>query len=156
MPFGARDLGEMRLLEPRADDFRHGWSPVVTESGACFVGWWEPTEVFRFNGETGDFGRVALRMAPHSAERFHGGSQGVAVPGGYLFLVNETITRKNGAQATHVRFVRVDEEFRITGISPQFFVTDRGWDTATGLARQGERVIAGFRPSSSWCRRWRR
>ena len=42
------------------------------------------------------------------------------------------------------RFVRVDEGFQITDVSPQFFVAERGQDVATGLARQGDRLIAGF------------
>jgi hypothetical protein len=49
-----------------------------------------------------------------------------------------------GDEGMLARFMRVDEEFQITDISPQFFVKDRGKDVASGLARQGDRLIAGF------------
>ncbi|HET7056154.1 MAG TPA: hypothetical protein VFI12_06800, partial [Thermomicrobiales bacterium] len=136
--------GEPRLLEPRPGNFRGGWSPLLTDAGPRFIGWWEPTEVFRLDDATGEFARVALRMAPHLAERFQGGSQGVPVPGGYLLLVNETVTMGDGNAVTLSRFVRVDEGFQITDVSPQFYLGERGRDVATGLARQGERLIAAF------------
>jgi hypothetical protein len=136
--------GKLSLLGPRAGNFRQGWSPFVTADGPHFVAWWEPTEVFRLDEQTGNFDRLRLRMAPHIAERFQGGSQGVPVPGGYLFLVNETVRFDDGSKATYARFARIDEEFQITDISPQFFVVERGKDVATGLARQGDRLIAGF------------
>jgi hypothetical protein len=225
----------MRLCGPRYGNFRGGWSPLVVVDRALFVASWEPTEVFELDEEMGEFRRVALRIAPHIAERFQGGSQGVPVPGGYLFLVNESVTlgmkteQTPGAghqaiasileatygsgevrvdvtaqlqdrvlsgrlllpvsnalfgdpcpnkiktlrltyelfddsqqyqheveehqilslgvpnnEVVYARFVRIDEEFQITHISPQFFVMDRGKDVASGLARQGDQLIAGF------------
>jgi hypothetical protein len=134
----------LRRFGPRAGDFQRGWSPLVTESGAHFVAWWEPTEVFRLDEENDIFERVALRMAPHVAERFEGGSQGVAVPGGYLFLVNERVSFDEGPPLVFSRFVRIDGTFQIDAISPQFFVANRGRDEASGLTRQGERLVAGF------------
>jgi hypothetical protein len=136
-------------LGPRPGNFRQGFSPMVTEDGTRFIAWWEPTEVFRLDAEMRAFERVALRMAPHLAERFQGGSQGVPVPGGYLFLVNESVTFKNGDEATYSRFVRIDKGFQITDVSPQFFLEDRGNDVANGLARQGDRLIAGFTSGGS-------
>jgi hypothetical protein len=137
---------EPRLIGPRAGDFGQGWAPVMTEDGARFISWWQPTEVFRIStpGSRLDFERVALRMAPQIAERFRGGSPGVSVPGGYLFLVNEVATLSEDTDAALARFVRIDEGFQITDISPQFFVAARGKDLATGLARQGDRLVAGF------------
>jgi hypothetical protein len=129
---------------PRPGNFARGWSPLVTPQGPRFIDWWEPTEVFRFDAESGEFVQCALRMAPHIAERFQGASPGVPVPGGYLFLVNETIAFDDGSQQTYSRFIRIDEDFQITDISPQFFVAGRGQDVATGLARWGAVLVAGF------------
>jgi len=42
------------------------------------------------------------------------------------------------------RFAHLDTGFQLVGISPPFFVTERGADVATGLARQGDRLVAGF------------
>jgi hypothetical protein len=137
--------GRIRRLGPRAGDFGRGWSPLVNHVGAHFVAWWEPTEVFRLDLDDA-FERVALRLAPHAAERFAGGSQGVPVPGGHLFLVNERVALGDDDSQPLVfsRFVRIDETFQIDAISPQFFVTNRGRDEASGLTRQGERLVAGF------------
>jgi hypothetical protein len=228
-------VSQLRLFGPRYGNFRHGWAPLVVDDQAHFIAWWEPTEVFALDEDSGEFKRVALRMAPRIAERFQSGSQGVPVPDGYLFLVNESAimatTTEHTAKAGHqgiarileatygrgadrvdvtarlqdcvrngqllltvsnnlfgdpcpdriktlrftyelfddsqqhqhavwehqivslpapgdegmlARFMRVDEEFQITDISPQFFVKDRGKDVASGLARQGDRLIAGF------------
>ena len=134
----------LRLIGPRAGSFRQGWSPFITPDGPRFVGWWEPTEVWKLDPEDGAFVRLALRMAPHVAERFESGSQGVPVPGGYLFLVNERVTFDEGEPLVFSRFVRVDASFQITDISPQFFVRERGQDAASGLTRRDDRLVAGF------------
>jgi hypothetical protein len=140
---GAGAWRHLSRFGPRAGDFARGWSPVVTEHGLRLVAWWEPTEIFRFDEASNSFARVALRMAPHSAERFAGGSQGVAVPGGQLFLVNERVSFDE-APLVFTRFVRLDERFQIDAISPQFFVSNRGRDAASGLARRENRLVAGF------------
>jgi hypothetical protein len=140
---------QVRLFGPRQGNFKQGWSPLISDGVARFVAWWEPTEVFELDEETGEFARVALRMAPHIAERFQGGSQGILVPGGYLFLVNESVNFDPENEVVLTRFVRVDAGFQITDVSPQFFVKDRGKDVACGLARRGDRLIAGFTSAGS-------
>ncbi len=144
MRFGEEGWDAPWLLGPRAGQFRQGWSPLVTDVGPRFVAWWEPTEVFHLDSATGEFERLALRMAPHIAERFQGGSQGVAVPGGYLFLVNETAAFDDGNEVSFCRFVRLGAGFQITHLSPQFYLAARGKDAGSGLARHDDRLIAGF------------
>ena len=78
------------------------------------------------------------------AERFEGGSSGVVVPGGYLFLVNERVAFDEAPPLVFSRVVLLDEGFQIDAISPQFFVADRGRDEAAGLTRQRDRLVAGF------------
>jgi hypothetical protein len=133
-------ISDPQLMGPRFGNFRQGWSPFPGPEGTLFVANWEPTEVFRFR-ET--FERVVLRMAPHIAERFEVGSQGVAVAGGYLFLVNET-TAFDDHELILARFVRLDEGFQIDAISPHFWVAERGRDRMCGLALSGERLVIGL------------
>ena len=135
---------DLRQLGPRAGLFAQGWSPLVTADGPRFLGWWEPTEVWRADEEDEGFTRMALRMAPHVAERFVGGSPGVAVLSGSLFLVNETVRMSDDSAVNLSRFVQIDEGFQVIAISPQFFVTERSQDAASGLALFGDRLIAGF------------
>ena len=135
----------LRSFGPRVGQFKAGWSPLVTGAGIRFVSWWEPTEVFWFDAETREFKRVALRMAPHVAERFQGSSQGVSVPGGCLFLVSEQISFGEGPPLIFNRFVLIDDGFQITAISPQFYASRRGQDAASGLTRKDDQLVAGFR-----------
>jgi hypothetical protein len=135
---------DLRQLGPRAGLFAQGWAPLMTAEGLRFISWWEPTEVWRQDESGEGFTRTALRMAPHAAERFIAASPGVAVPGGYLLLVNETVRMSDGREVTLSRFVQIDEGFQIVAISPQFFVLERGEDAASGLALLGERLVAGF------------
>jgi hypothetical protein len=133
----------VRTLGPRAGNFARGWTPVTTAEGPRFISWWEPTEAWRQHDAGDGFERVTLRMAPHLAERFVAGSQGVAIDGGHLLLVNETIAFDDH-ELTFARFVRLDEGFQIDAVSPQFWIAERGWDRMCGLARQGERLVIGF------------
>jgi hypothetical protein len=133
-----------RWLGPRAGAFLQGWAPISASVESRFLAWWEPTEVLRLDRETGVFQRESLRRASHVVERFWSGSQGVAVPGGSLLLVNETAGLDDIEETVTTRFVLLDTGFRLAGISPPFFVADRGNDVATGLARQGDRLVAGF------------
>jgi hypothetical protein len=133
-----------RVLGPRAGSFVQGWAPIPTPEGPRFLAWWEPTEVLRFDRETDTFEREALRRASHVAERFWSGSQGVPVAGGFLLLVNETAVLDGVEEVVTIRFALLDTAFQLVGISPPFFVTERGDDVATGLARQGDQLVAGF------------
>ncbi|MDF3038202.1 MAG: putative glycosyl transferase, family 2 [Thermomicrobiales bacterium] len=133
-----------RWLGPRAGAFLQGWAPISASVESRFLAWWEPTEVLRLDRETGVFQRESLRRASHVAERFWSGSQGVSVPGGSLLLVNETAGLDGIEETVTTRFVLLDTGFRLAGISPPFFVADRGNDVATGLARRGDRLVAGF------------
>ena len=139
---------DLRLLQPRAGYFRKGLAPLETEDGPRFLAWWEPTEVVRFDPVHGTFAPESLRLASHVAERFRSGSPGVRVPGGHLFLVNETMASDDEQEITLSRFAHIDTQCQLTAISPQCFLADRGGDVACGLARQGDRLIAGFTSAS--------
>jgi hypothetical protein len=133
-------INDPQLMGPRYGNFHQGWLPLCGVDGMLFVANCEPTEIFRFEGR---FVRVALRMAPHLAERFVAGSQGVAIDGGHLLLVNETIAFDDN-ELVFARFVRLDEGFQIDAVSPQFWIAQRGRDRMCGLARQDERLVIGF------------
>jgi glycosyltransferase involved in cell wall biosynthesis len=135
---------DLHCLGPRAGYFHGGWAPVATPSGARVIAWWEPTEVMRFDPLAGTFARQSLRFAPRVTERFWAGSQGVAIPGGCLVLVNEEVAATEDDAQIFSRFVHLDETWQVTAVSPQFFVGQPGEDVASGLALRGDRLIAGF------------
>jgi hypothetical protein len=140
--------GELRLLQPQVGYSRQGLAPIETEDGMRVLAWWEPTEVLHYELGRRTFAQESLRLASHVAERFWSGSQGVRVPGGFLFLVNESVAREDRTTMTLSRFALIDDRFQLTAISPQCFLADRGRDMASGLARQGDRLIAGFTSAS--------
>jgi hypothetical protein len=140
------ELRNFRLLsDPALGRHEQGWAPFVAANALHVVSNWEPTEVLRVEAGTGAAERVALRPAPRLAERFRDASAGVPVGDGWLFLVNErSPAAHTGAEHVFARFVLLNHEFRITAATPQFWVASRGADEAAGLARQGDRLIAGF------------
>jgi FkbM family methyltransferase len=133
----------MRCIAPRAGGFEQGWTPLETSTGIRFLAWWEPTELFRLNQDQGTFERVALRLSPRLCERFWSGSQGVRVPSGSLLLVNETIEYPDGQEVTLSRFAIIDDESKLSAVSHQFSIDGSG-TVATGLVRDGDRLIASF------------
>jgi glycosyltransferase involved in cell wall biosynthesis len=140
----------LRLFGPRAGFFHQGWAPLLSSDGPYFLGWWEPVELFRLNHGTNAFERVALQFTSHVAERFWSGSQGVETPEGLLLLVNETTAIAESEESVFTsRFALLTSEFRLTAVSPPFFVAARGEDVATGLALNGDRLIAGFTSAES-------
>jgi hypothetical protein len=146
---GIAEIGDgayrnLRCFGPRAGMFQQGWAPLLTDAGPRLLAGWEPTEVLRFDSESGDFMRERLRLVSRVAERFWSASPGVPIPGGYLLLVNETIAQEDQEESTFSRFALLDAGYQLTAISPQFFLNERGQDAASGLARQGDRLIAGF------------
>jgi hypothetical protein len=138
-------LRGVRLLsDPTHGRHERQWAPFLVDDALHAVAWWEPTEILRIDTETGQTHRVALRPAPRLAERFVGASAGVNVPGGWLFLVNEPAGVSGAGQETFARFVFMRTDFVVTAASPQFWVKERGGDTASGLTRLGDDLIAGF------------
>jgi hypothetical protein len=138
--------GYRLLSDPALGRDERGWAPFVADGGLHVVSAWEPTEVRRVDVATGETHRVAQHLAPRLAERFAGASAGVAIPAGWLFLVNEaTPAAAEMPEQLFARFVLLDAAYSIAAVSPHFWVAARGRDEAGGLARQGDRLHAGFR-----------
>jgi hypothetical protein len=124
-------------------DYGIGWVPLPTTEGLLAVSSWEPTEILSVEPGTGEARRAALRPAPRLAERFRASSAAVAVPGGYLVLVNQGPEPVGSERPTLVQFVFLRSDFRVTAVSPHFWVAAQGEDVAGGLARVGDDLIAG-------------
>jgi hypothetical protein len=120
------------------------WAPFSADAGSRFVAWWQPIEVLGVEPDTDSARRIAVQPAPRLAERFASASAGIPVPGGWLFLINEQANVDESEPARLARFVFLRDDFRVTAVSPHFWVTARGADEASGLTRQGQYVIAGF------------
>jgi glycosyltransferase involved in cell wall biosynthesis len=134
----------LRRLGPRAGYYRAGWAPIPEEEVLRVLAWWEPTETLRFDARRGVFVQESVRFAPAQVGAFRACSQGVRMAEGYLLLANEfPQLDAEGARALS-RLVLLDHAFRVTRVSPPFFVGSPGADAATGLARIGDHLVAGF------------
>jgi hypothetical protein len=81
------------------------------------------------------------------ATDFRGGSQAIAVAGGFLFLIHEVVLLEDDRRFYLHRFVFMEETdggFAIARVSPPFVFRDRGVEFAAGLAQRGELLVASF------------
>ncbi|MFN8593894.1 MAG: class I SAM-dependent methyltransferase [Thermomicrobiales bacterium] len=121
-----------------------GGAPFAINGDTYLLTNWEPTEILRLDPETGEASRTSLRPAPRLAERFRNTSPGVAVPDGWLFLVNEGEPSEQDRPG-FARFVFLRAaDFRVTAVSPHFWLTAPGEDTVAGLTLDGEHLLAAF------------
>jgi hypothetical protein len=138
-------LRNLRLLgDPANGRHERNWAPFLLDDELYAVSWWEPTETWRIDADSGETKRVALRPTPRLAERFRDASSGVRVPGGWLFLVNEPAGSSGDVQTVFARFVFMCSDFVVAAVSPHFWVSTRGKDVASGLTRFGDDLVAGF------------
>ena len=143
-------LSNLRLLsDPANGRHERHWAPFRAGAGLYAVSWWEPTETRRIDGSAEASHRPVLRPAPRLAERFLDASPGVSVPGGWLFLVNELAGADGDGPLTFARFVFMRSDFAVTAVSSHFWVKTRGQDRASGLARLGDELFAGFTGSGN-------
>lgn len=131
------------------NDWRDGrdeknWMPFVAGGELRFVYGCHPVRVVAFRPNTGAVETVVEHPAPPLARSFRGGSQVVAVPGGWLCLIHESVVFEDGGRVYPHRFVFFDEAFRLAKVSPQFFFVERGVEYCAGLALAGDRLIASF------------
>lgn len=93
----------------------------------------DPTVRARSASAAGDLAPGPLR----------GGSQGVCVPGGWLFVVHTVDASENARTYLH-RFVLLSPELRTCQMSEPFYFLRRGVEFCAGLALEGDRLVASF------------
>ena len=131
------------LAGPRP--FRHekNWMPFVIGGELGFVYACVPTTVLRLDESTGAVELVAANPAPRYAAEFRGGSQGLPVAGGLLFVVHEAWASAAERNYTH-RFILLDKAFQLTGVSPRFNFVSRDVEFCAGLTRRGSDLLLSF------------
>ena len=74
-----------------------------------------------------------------------GGSQAVKVPGGWLWLVHEVTADASGRSRVYLhRFAYSQKGDKLDGLSPPFYLKEKGIEFAAGLALEGEALVASF------------
>jgi len=103
-----------------------------------------PTVVLDCDPDTGAVLRRWEAPAPDGAAALRGGSAGVPVPGGHLFVVHEVHPGPVLGRCYVHRFVLVDEALTLAAATPAFTFTGADVEFCAGLARDGERLLLTF------------
>ncbi|HXP28497.1 MAG TPA: hypothetical protein VN804_01970, partial [Solirubrobacteraceae bacterium] len=134
------------LAQPLAgpDPERHekNWMPFVRDSELHFLYSCSPTIVLRCDVETGAVEQVSESDAPE-ADGFRGGSQGVRVEDGHLFVIHETVREARLLRYLH-RFVLLDDQLRLAALTPRFTFTGDSVEFCAGMAVRGDDLVLSF------------
>jgi predicted GH43/DUF377 family glycosyl hydrolase len=118
------------------------WMPFTAGDSPHFIYSCIPTVVVQCDLQTGLCRQVASHPAPWDAE-LRGGSQGVAIDEGHLFLVHET-SEHQGHRAYKHRFIMLDHEYRLAASSPPFDFVSPEIEFCAGLARRDDQLLVTF------------
>lgn len=144
-----------RVQMLRGVSARHekNWAPFVEQEGLAPPGsprelsllyTAAPTVVLGCDLATGALRTFGEHGAPAFSTGLRGGSQGVPVPGGHLFVLHEVLPGEAlGRRYVH-RFALVDRELRLAALSPRFSFTGADLEFCAGLARRGGDLVLSF------------
>jgi glycosyltransferase involved in cell wall biosynthesis/predicted GH43/DUF377 family glycosyl hydrolase len=138
-------IESVRLLRgPSADRHEKNWMPFIgPEGGLRFLYGCDPTIVLEVDPATGACEVLSERPGPAGAAWFRGGSQGIAVDGGWLFVIHEALELAGQRSYSH-RFVLLDEAHALSAVSPEFQFAGHGIEFCAGMARRGEELLLTF------------
>jgi glycosyltransferase involved in cell wall biosynthesis/predicted GH43/DUF377 family glycosyl hydrolase len=139
---GAEIVRAQPLAGPDPERHEKNWMPFVRDGALHFLYSCSPTIVLRCDVRSGELTSVAERELP-AAAGFRGGSQGVAVDGGHLFVIHQTEHDERALRYVH-RFVLLDRELRLAAATPRFtFAADRV-EFCAGMALRGGELVLSF------------
>ena len=144
-------LRNCRLLSDGFTRTEKNWSPALWYHELFFVYAFAPTTLLRWDGVRLLPAGLDAYAGPPLAADFRGGSQLVPVGPGFLTVVHAGADYPDGSRVYLHRFVSLDEEFRISGISPQFMFRERGVEFAAGMAIEGGAAIVSFGVADTEC-----
>ena len=140
---GATVVDTRVLDSPQPGRHEKNWMPFTHEGGLLTVYSCSPTVILSCDPRSGSTAVVARSDAPAWAERLRGGSQGVAVDGGTLFVVHEVTMDSDSLRYLH-RFVLIDDDWRLAAASEAFtFTTDR-IEFCAGMAPRDDEFVLSF------------
>jgi tetratricopeptide (TPR) repeat protein len=152
------DLGDadgptraMLLTGPDPERHEKNWMPFAAGPELRLVYSLGPTVVFACDPETGAVREIARAGAPAWAGALRGGSQGVEVPGGWLFAVHEVLVPAFPRRYAH-RFVLLGPDHRLIRASQRFSFAGADIEMCVGLARRGDDLVVsyGVRDAEAW------
>lgn len=137
---------ERMVVLPSPDSSVHekNWMPFVLDGGLAFLYSCAPTVVLRCDPASGALETVSTRQGPDVARGFRGGSQGVPIDGGWLFVVHETAAL-DGTRRSYVhRLVRLRADLVLDAVSDPFVFVGPGVEFCAGTAVHGDQAVLSF------------
>jgi tetratricopeptide (TPR) repeat protein len=149
------EIERVSLLEGTRGRNEKNWAPFVAEQAispfaaerhACvrILYTAAPTIVLSCDLEQGTVARLSERPTPGWAIGLRGGSQGVPVPGGNLFVLHEVLPGAALGRRYLHRFALVDGDGRLQALSPRFTLLGAELEFCAGLARRGGELLLSF------------
>lgn len=153
---GDREIALLQLAEDgsvtRAEPLRGPWSaqaqknwmPFVDGDRARFVYASHPTTIFELV-QTEKGNAIAAQSADggFGHGRLRGGSQGVRIDGGWLFVVHDVAFPGSGRFYLH-RFVQFDDQMKLVAMTDPFYFERLGIEFCAGLAQVGDKLVASY------------
>jgi len=130
------------LSDPAIKKDEKNWMPVVRGDDLLFVYSISPTVVLRYtpNG----IEELIRHPGPYVLRHYRGGSQGLDLGDGYLFVIHESVLLDNRTRAYPHRFVRTDADFHVTHVSTPFFFLARYVEFCCGMALRDDDLVISF------------
>ncbi len=154
-PENVCEIALLALDGPRIDQLtilpgptpgRHekNWMPYAEGGRLRIVYSSGPTVVLDCDPATGVIMESSRKEAPPGAEELRGGSQGVEVDGGHLFVVHDVVPFDGLRRAYGHRFVRIDAAGRLTHVSPRWCFAGERIEVCAGIARQADQLVLSY------------
>ena len=138
-------MEDLRLLNDPGDGIHQkNWMPFVLGRELLFVYGCRPLVMLQYDHPTGSVSEVFRSDAPEIAASFRGGSPVVDVDGGHLFVVHEAIAVARAGRLYRHRFVLIDDDFRLSKVSPRFYFHVPGVEFCAGLTKSANELFASF------------
>lgn len=132
------------LRGPWSDRAQKNWMPIVDGDVLRFLYATHPTMPLELIHS--DDRQHRIMHAPNAAlehGRLRGGSQGVRIDGGWIFIVHDVAFPGSGRIYQH-RFVQLDDQLRLVAMTAPFYFERLGIEFCAGLARVGDKLVASY------------
>ena len=135
-------VGTVQIAGSTPGRHEKNWMPFTDGGTLHLVYGLDPPAVLRWDAGTAST-TVVTGDPGRERGRYRGGSQGVQVDGGWLFVVHDVTG--SGAQRRYVhRFVLLDAEHRLAGVSPPFTFAHELIEFCAGIAPRGGDLVLSF------------
>jgi tetratricopeptide (TPR) repeat protein len=134
------------LPSPDANRHEKNWLPLIDQDELFLIYSTDPTVIFHCDTKTGLLETVSNRKPRLRLDHLRGGSQAIAVNDGWLYLTHEAIDFAENDRAYLHRFVFLDRQFALSGVTDPFVFLEGGVEFCAGLTidPSSGRLIASF------------